>query len=128
MTKLKLGGEYQTRDGHPARVLCVDALDDVSRAIALVRLDNCEYPYRYKLNGKCLSEGFAGDLDLVEKPKKHKHIYYTAHFLGKQGQSTMTTYWSRESAVYCNSGNQYLIAITGPHEIEFTEGEGLSER
>lgn len=120
MTLIRMDGEYQARDGSPRRVLCVDA----PGCYPVIAIDDRGHLYKHVADG-----GWLGDStdvnDLIPVPKKHTNIYYAAHFRGKQGQATMTCYWSRESAVDCNRHKEYLIAITGPHEIEFTEGEGL---
>ena len=120
--EIKLDGEYQTRDGRAVRVLCVDARDTVRRAIVLVMLNNCEHPYRYSIDGKCLSYITNGALDLIEKPKKHKRTYWLAHYVN----GCMSSYIGESNVDYLREhyGPDH-IAITGPHEIEFVEGEGL---
>jgi len=126
-TNIKLDGEYQTRDGRAVRVLCVDA--EFASSLSVVALikdrDGFDTTASFCSDGYYMPSRSETMNDLIPAPKKHTNIYYAAHFRGKQGQATMSTYWSRESAVDCNRHNENLIAITGPHEIEFTEGDGL---
>lgn len=117
--EIKLDGEYQTRDGRAVRVLCVDARDTVRRAIVLVMLNNCEHPYRYSIDGKCLSYITNGALDLIEKPKKHKRTVWVNLYPDPIDDDAHP---SRDLANDC-AGPDRIACLK--LDLDFAEGVGL---
>lgn len=117
MTKITLEGEYQTRDGRPVRVLCVDAYDTVRRAIVLVRDLSVEVPYRYTIDGRCIGYTWDDSLALIPVPKRHKRTVWV-NVYPDDGPG----YSSKERADY-NAGSDRIACLK--LDLDFAEGEGL---
>lgn len=62
MNKIEIGKKYRTRDGRPARVICVDA-KGTQPVVALVANDGREKVISTDLAGECCNNY---DLDLIE--------------------------------------------------------------
>lgn len=116
--QITLDGEYVTRDGKPVRVICVDRKGTLPPVIALVMEDGDELQKGYYPGGHYLASESRHRYDLVPKPKTHKRTIWLA--------------WGRnELPCVCSSERNAQeawparLAVTGPHEVEFTEGQGL---
>jgi hypothetical protein len=112
---IEIGKTYQTRDGREARVYATDG--------------GGEYPVQgaYRDHGKIwltatwtlvgeLNDGGPHPLDLIEVKPKITREYWIQHFMG--GHAAIHP---RMVPPPCSN----TVAITGPHEITFTEGDGL---
>ena len=117
--KITLEGEYQTRDGRPVRVLCVDAYDTVRRAIVLVRDLSVEVPYRYTIDGRCIGYTCDDSLDLIPVPKRHKRTVWVNLYPGERESGIHD---NRQVADSC--ANRERIACL-KLDLDFVEGEGL---
>jgi hypothetical protein len=105
-------------------VLCVDRAKPDVPVVALVQMDSgWESAFYYRQNGQA-ANGEGRQLDLLPVPKKHKRTVWLLH--GRHMLDLPHPFLLREQAEehWRRWRNDYL-QITGPHEIEFTEGEGL---
>lgn len=117
MTLITMDGEYQTRDGRPRRVLCVDALS--TTGFSVITIDRVGNVNRYMSDGRFTRLADTHPEDLIPVPKKHKRTYWLVHW------SNLTSSYATDPRLDSPVPLIKPIAITGPHEIEFTEGEGL---
>jgi hypothetical protein len=117
MSKLiDLNREYMTRDGREVELWKI--VDNY----VFGRMRTCDRKswlgFDWKLDGTGSNRGS----DLIPAPKKHKKTVWLVHY----GGGAVTVYQSKESVDYIVTNPTDALAITGPHEIEFTEGEGLT--
>lgn len=125
MTTLNISMEkqYRTRDGREVRIYAVDA--EATWAVhGAVRLESthnwhlsCWTPeglHRQVCDGP-------SDLDLIEVKPKITRTYWLTQY-GHQMDGPMKA-WAFDPRGHPDTHN--IIAITGPHTIEFTEGDGL---
>ena len=114
MTKITMDGKYQTRDGRPVRVLCVDADGDYP-VVALA--GGCVYTYT--LEGKVLIGTAEGADDLIPVPEKRRVKFWVNVYEPL-----------RSSVIHADKDN--AEASASPDRLacleidrEFTVGEGL---
>ena len=116
--KIEVGGEYVTRDGRRVEVLRVGVNAGWS-VLALVTEENGrQFVLGLDSEGRttATSEPF-----IIPVPKKHTRRIWLVHW--KCGGSNSL---EREcNAAYLAEHGRNILAITGPHEITFTEGDGL---
>ena len=121
MTKIKLDGEYQTRDGRPVRVLCVDRIGTQYPVIALVPAvtgPERELFEHYTEEGHTERIG-ASHLDLIPVPKRHKRTVWVNLYPGERESGIHD---NRQVADSC--ANRERIACL-KLDLDFVEGEGL---
>lgn len=108
---------FQTRDGRPARVLCIDLKSQGAPVLAAVKFnDGREEVYSYAEDGTWYVG--SGTHDLIPRPVRRRkwiNIY-------KNQEHYSTLFDSKEDADGRN-GMDRIACI----EIEFTEGEGLND-
>jgi hypothetical protein len=116
---IELGKQYRTHDGREVRIYAVDGngsdvihgayrTADGQWELAGWRADGSWIP-----NGKCAE-------DLIEVKPKITRTYWLAHNSYGSPPGAM---WEKPKDM--GRVHPDVIAITGPHEITFTEGEGL---
>lgn len=121
--QITLDGEYVTRDGLPARVICVDRKGTLPPVIALVMEDGDELQKGYYPGGHYLASESRHRYDLVPKPKTHKR---TVWFAWLTDCDDVLHFPSKAHADrYIEKYADDYLALTGPHEFEFSEGQGL---
>ena len=113
MTKIMMEGEYQTRDGQKRRVLCVDA----PGRLPVIAISQSGQVYRYLDDGRSSDDACDQPFDLVPVRKRHKRTYWLVHHVNGFIEVSF-----REPAW---KNLPYQLAITGPHQVDFVEGEGL---
>jgi len=78
--KVDLAKKYQTRNGHPVRILCIDAKGE--QPVVGLYLTNtgtgkeAEVPTNWFLDGRWSCNDQGSDLDLVEVPKKIERTFW----------------------------------------------------
>lgn len=111
---------YQTRNGRPVRLV---AVDDAGWAFGFV---GARRPCIWSAETGKASDRFddlgGADTDLIEGRPKITRTYWLVHWPSQ----TVRAYGfeSKEEAERYR-GEHSIVAITGPHTIEFTEGEGI---
>jgi len=112
--KIEMGKTYRTRDGREVRIYAVDV--GPSRSVhGTVKMANEEWEaYSWKSDGTYFMCPGA-IVDLIEVRQKITRTYWLAHY-----PDGITLYEQLYKPV-----DTAAIAITGPHEVTFTEGEGL---
>lgn len=121
MTKIKLDGEYQTRDGRPVRVLCVDRIGTQYPVIALVPAvtgPERELFEHYTEEGHTERIG-ASHLDLIPVPKRHKRTVWVNLYRHVDPGSFFD---SKEKADASASPDRTECLKL---DLDFAEGEGL---
>lgn len=103
----------QTRDGHPARIICTDMIGDRPIAAIITETERTESVLQYRADGQFGEMPYR--LDLINIPVRHKrwmNLYYN---------TTLTEiYTTRAAADYAeSSARPNRIACI---EIEFEEG------
>lgn len=114
---INMTDEYQTRNGEKRRVLCVDA----PGGSPVIAIDQYGVVTRYLPDGRYRLDA-ESSCDLQPVPKKHKRTVWLAHF----ENGSVLAYQNKANVDYVAIHSRDAIAITGPHEIDFTEGEGLA--
>lgn len=114
-TKITLEGEYQTRDGRPVRVLCVDALG----MFPVITLDNHGNIIRYRENGRFgLGDG-DDEGDIIPVPKRHKRTVWVNVYPDPIDDDAHP---NRDLANHCaDTGRIACLKL----DLDFAEGEGL---
>lgn len=109
-----MGKLYQTRDGRPVRLVAVDD------AWAFGFVGSMRRPCIWNADTGKASSRFddLADTVLIEVRQKITRTYWLVHYA--QGSYC---YWQDDAPA--KPVDTAAIAITGPHEITFTEGEGL---
>lgn len=128
MTMIEMGKQYRTRVGYDVRIYAIDAGGALSVHGAIKGSTKW-------FTAEWTAEGHAPNRedekhDLIEQKPKITRTYWLVHF-GRPTISTQRTgsvLASYEDAKsYAADRSEYGdIAITGPHTIEFEEGEGIS--
>ncbi len=72
---ITLDKEYQTRDGRPVRVHATD-IGGFQPVLASCLNDDGEWVIINRLSDGRFKSGEESDIDLVEKPKTHKIVFY----------------------------------------------------
>jgi hypothetical protein len=118
---INMTDEYQTRDGRKVRIVDCNSPIKGSPVVGYVQT-NGEWLIASWRRGGNADRWHNDDLDLQPVPKKHTLTYWLAHY--RRGPVGLYLD-KKELEILAGEGHNF-IAITGPHEIEFTEGEGLA--
>jgi hypothetical protein len=112
--------QYQTRDGRPVRILCVNRDDNLQPVVGLIDgSDLCTWTKE----GKYYHDGTADEDDLVPVPKKCNVTLYINVYKRFNGSLVFYPYDTNEDAE--NAANRGdAIAVAVPVTFEFTEGQG----
>jgi hypothetical protein len=122
---IEMGREYQTRDGREVRIVSVTPPEPNTYPVLGYWSYGGSWSIgTWKADGLATSAGIH-NLDLIPVPKKHKRTVWLLHHQG-DFCDRVDVFWSHEDAMTCKESKLTRLAITGPHEIEFTEGEGLT--
>lgn len=120
MTQIEMGKVYRTRDGREVRIYAVDAgacwpvhgaIKDSERPVWTMADWTPEGLARNCLGGPCAA-------DLIEVKPTITRTFHLLHL-----SNGVTVMANAPDVARHNFAN--IIAITGPHEITFHEGEGL---
>lgn len=116
--------QYRTRAGRPVRLLAVDS----SWAFGYV---GSMRPCMWNAETGKASDRFAdlggADADLIEVKPKITRTYWLVHGSDKYGWSASHLIWDNVEHAKALAANnpERFTSITGPHTVEFVEGEGL---
>jgi hypothetical protein len=106
---IELGKTYQTRNGRPARLVAVDS----TWAFGFVgAMRPCMWNAETGKASDRFSDLGGTDADLIEVKPKTVRTYWLTHY-----PEATYCYWQDDKPTD--------IAITGPHFVEFREGDGL---
>lgn len=120
--EIKLDGEYQTRDGREVRVIDVDSPVSSYPIVGYVNTCGDWQLYSWTREGIHHKHVTPADIDLIPVPKKRKRTYWLVHY----DNGAMSSYIGESTVDYLRENHRPdTLAITGPHEIEFVEGQGL---
>jgi hypothetical protein len=114
---IELGKKYTTRDGRPARVLCVDRKGDICPVVALVasKVDDSDLVVQYTSDGHANKSVDKSGLDLIPVPEK-RTVWLNIY----PGEARPCAHWSQDKA---NAfGSPERIACI-PAEIEIPAPE-----
>lgn len=121
---IEMGKTYRTRDNREVRIYAVDG--NTGRPIhGAVRYSNksCAWDMRtWTDDGRYIElSSSEHQFDLIEVKPKITRTYWLGHY---SAGAPLVSADSRE-AVKRGFDTRARIAITGPHTVEFTKGEGL---
>ena len=120
MTTITMDGKYQTRDGRPVRVLCVDANRDEWPVIALIACkDGSETDEAFRLDGTwSMKSGVESAIDLIPVPEKRRVKFWVNVYDGGLG-----AVWTSKKDADIERRSDRLACLE--IDREFTVGEGL---
>ena len=119
--KITMDGKYQTRDGRPVRVLCVDAKCGEWKVVALVTCrDGSENDESFRLDGTwTMTPGVESDLDLIPVPEKRRVKGWLNVY--ENGVSVSLHKTKPDADFFRSDGRIACLEI----DREFSVGEGL---
>lgn len=122
MPKIEMGKQYRTRDGREVRIYAVDENEANSVHGAIKRpSDNRWVIFQWESDGRsCM----ANTCDIIEVKQPITRTYWLVHCRGENllGYTFPT---EDRAKTYAWQRRDHAIAITGPLEVTFTEGDGL---
>lgn len=74
LKEAKAGKLVCTRDGHPIRILCFDALNELYPIVALIKRNNCEEPITFTIDGYVIDGDRRADDLMMATVKKEGYI------------------------------------------------------
>jgi hypothetical protein len=93
--------KYVTRDGRPARIVCVDAANYHPIVALVEEVEGYEYPHRYDKDGRYIT-GSDGKDDLQDVPEEHtvwfvheKNAYLPHPFPNKEEADAYRSRWPK---------------------------------
>ena len=118
---IDINKKYVTRDGREVRIYATDGgLENcITHGAAKNKSGYWESASWYTAHGGYYDDGVPHQYDLIEVRQKITRTYWLIHW--RKGDSSICFFQPIDPA----SMAPECIAITGPHEITFTEGEGL---
>ena len=125
---ISMDKQYRTRDGHEVRLLMTDG-GGYYPIVGAYFGEGIWREASWTSDGCYNTNGIHKRLDLIEVKPKITRTYWMVHsqhlapalfWKGDQYDSN-----PKERALAYAKATAYVLAITGPHEITFEEGEGL---
>lgn len=118
MTKITMDGKYQTRDGRPVRVLCVDADIDGQPVVGIIGGKYGDEVQSWEADGSYWDDNDNDPDDLIPVPEKRRVKFWVNVYGDRNGNL-----WDCRSNADMAAGSGRLACLE--IDREFTVGEGL---